>query len=224
LFSSSNTRIFLTKLKKDEKFNSNCATSTKCYFYFCTRQQEKVKDLYMEQHEDKVAMKRDKSKMTEEEKAAYKTERKAARKHFNTKLNNILTAEQQELYKTGKKKGKGKSKGKHKKAHNKGKNKSPEQKAERKVAKLTEELNLSDGQQQQIMDLMVDRAATKKAASQARKEAASKEDHEALKAERKIAKDNYQAKFESILTAEQLAIYKEKQEERKSKKKMNRKK
>jgi protein CpxP len=178
-------------------------------------QQEQFKALYTEQQEARLATKKDKSEMTEEEKAQSKVERKAARKYFDTKLNGILTAEQQEIYKAGKQKSKAKGK-----QHKKGKNKSPEQKAERKVAKLTAQLNLNDSQQQQMMDLILDRAAQKNATGQAKKEATSKEDHEALKAERKVEKANHQAKFEAILTAEQLAIYKKKQEERKSEKKM----
>ncbi len=183
-------------------------------------QQEQIKDLYTEQQEVRMATKQNKKEMTEEEKVAFRTERKSARKDFNEKLNNILTAEQQEMYKGEKGKNKAKAKGKHKKGKMKGKKKSAEQKAERRVAKLSTQLNLSTDQQQQMMDLMMERAAEKKAVGQAKKESTSKAGHEALRAERKVEKANYQSKFEAILTAEQLAIHKKNQTERKAKKKL----
>jgi len=188
-------------------------------------QQAEVKDLLMEQQQQRLAIKKSKKDMTEEERAVLKAERKADKKDFNAKLNNILSPEQQAIYKSAKadrKKAQKGKKGKHmkKKQKMKGKGKSPEQKAERKVSRLTKELNLSADQQEQMMELMLSKSANHKELSDAKKAATSEEEHENLKAKRKELKANYKEKFEAILDAEQLATYKKNKETRRTQKKM----
>lgn len=186
-------------------------------------QQAKVKALMLKQHEDRIAMKGAAQDMTEEEKAAMKEERKAARTAFEQDLNSILTAEQQEVYTGMKDKRKMKTKGKKKEKGKKAKmkQKSPEQKVERKVAKLTEDLNLSPAQQEQMTALMLGRQKVGKPGKKGSE--LSTEEREAIKAERKAEKAAYKEKFESILTAEQLATYEKLKEERKEDKKEKKK-
>jgi len=187
-------------------------------------QQVKVKDLLTAQLETRKSKKEKRKELSETEKEAMKAERKAAKASFDTEMASILTAEQLELYKdmpkkkgrkgAAKKKGNKKAKASRKKGASK---KSPEERTQEKVAKLTEELGLSEAQQAKLTELMVNSKPSKK--NKTVNKDLSAEEREAMKAERKAAKEAYKTEFEAILTAEQLATYQKMKAERKDKRK-----
>ncbi|MFK7809008.1 MAG: hypothetical protein AB8F74_14490 [Saprospiraceae bacterium] len=184
-------------------------------------QQAEVTTLMTKQQESRMAKGKRRQDMTEEQKATFKAERKADRVAFDEGMKAILTADQQELYAGMKDKSEGKmkakGKGKKGKAMKKSQRKSPEQRAEKKVAKLTEDLNLSPAQQEQMTALMLSRDKVKKPSKKGSE--LTTEERDAIKAERKAEKAAYKTKFESILTSEQLATYEKLKGERKEDKK-----
>lgn len=187
-------------------------------------QQSQVKELLTAQQQSRKADYKKGSEMTEAEKAAMKAERKAAKAEYDAQLATILTPEQNETYKNlpkeKGKKGMAKSKGKKEykgKGHKGTAKKSPEEKVQHKVAKLTEELGLSETQQAQMTELMTSRKETSWKGEKAGKEM-SADEQEARKAERKAAKEAYKTQFEAILTPEQLATYQKNKAAQKEKK------
>jgi periplasmic protein CpxP/Spy len=183
-------------------------------------QQTKVKELLTAQQANRKPKTNKGEQMTEEQRAAIKEERKAEKAAFDTKMMNILTAEQQATYKNmarekkqeGKEqKNKGK-KGKSDKAdHHKGG-------VAQKVAKMTEDLNLSSEQQKQMTELFNSQKEDRKANGKPMKDM-SDEEKEQYKADRKAERAAFDAKVEAILTPEQLVIYQQKKGEYKSDKK-----
>jgi len=183
-------------------------------------QQEQVKELLTTQNADHKKMKREaKTTMTPEERAEYKATRKAAKKDFDDQLNAILTPEQQASLKTLEKERKIEKK-KMKRAKGKGKKhdpkKSAEDRAQRRVDRLTNDLNLSETQQAQILELITNRKSVKRKVKPENKKEMTEEERESMRAERKAEKAAYQEKFESILTAEQLEAYNKKLADKKN--------
>lgn len=95
--------------------------------------------------------------------------------------------------------------------------KSPEARATSKVERLDKKLNLSDDQKAQIHDLFVDQSQKGNVDGKKLK-SMTKDERKAFIQERKDQRSAFNEQLESLLTTEQLAIYKEKKEDRKGKK------
>lgn len=191
-------------------------------------QQMQVKELLVTQYENRKAIKGKKGEMTETEKTEKKEVRKAAKAEYDAKLAGILTPEQNATFQEAKKNKKRKGKAKNHKGKRKGKGgaskKSPEERTQNRVAKLTEELSLTETQQVQLTELMASKPQYKMKKG---KNKMTEEERATMKAERKASKEAYNAKFEQILTPEQLAIHeanKTAKKEKRQEKKMNKKK
>ena len=79
--------------------------------------------------------------------------------------------------------------------------------AQNKVDRLTKKLNLTDAQQGQVYDLLLNQFNDRKANGKVNYSEMTKEEKEALKAERKSAKADFNNRMAEILTDEQLAKY-----------------
>lgn len=90
----------------------------------------------------------------------------------------------------------------------------PEERAQKKVTHLTEALDLSTDQQAELKEVFIEQAENRKAGGKKMRDL-SKEEKDALKAERKAAKAATDAKIAAILTPDQQAAFEKLEEERK---------
>jgi len=82
----------------------------------------------------------------------------------------------------------------------------PEARAQKQVERLTEQLNLSADQQTQLYDLFLDRTQNRKANGKRMRDL-SQEERDALKADRKAAKADFDNQIGAILTPEQFETF-----------------
>ena len=188
-------------------------------------QQAQVKSLLTAQFSNRKAAGEKARDMSEAEREDMKANLKAARADFEAKMSEILTPAQNETYKNlakvhGKKAGhRGKA------VHNtrsefkgkgEGTKKTAAEKTQMRVSKMTEQLGLSESQQQQMTELLANQYQKQKPVGKAMAEM-SEAERSALKAKRSSERDAYKAQFEKILTEEQLATYQKLKAERKEK-------
>lgn len=182
-------------------------------------QQIQVKNLLTDQQASHQGKDENRKDWTDEERAAKKAERKAAKSANEEKMKAILSAEQYATYQAKKsaKGGKGHGQKGHKGHGHKGheghghKGKGHDGKGEKgdfvenKVQQLTEKLQLSETQQEQVTTILTKYHDARKA--NGGKKDLSEEAKEARKADRKVAKTQLDADMKTVLTAEQFATY-----------------
>jgi len=172
-------------------------------------QKEQIYALFLEQGANKVDGKKVRN-LSQEERAAFKEERKAKKAAFDEQMSSILSAEQYATYKErGGKAGKKGKRGNEGKKNHKGKGaqgkKSPEERLQNKVDKLTEQLELSPAQQTQVKNLFEEQQANRPEKGAFKD--MSEEDRAAAKEARQAAKAAFTANMQSILSAEQFATF-----------------
>lgn len=187
-----------------------------------TAQQAQLKEVFIEQHQNRKAGGKNMRDLSQEEKEAFRADRKAGKAEMDNKIAAILTPAQLEAFQkleTEKKanrgerggakgkegRGKGKAKNKDKKGQGKGKVKNkekatPEMRAEKRTEKLTETLGLDANQQDAVYNLFLQQAPKQKVD----RRSLSKEERELLKAERQQEKAAFDGELARILTPAQL--------------------
>ncbi len=189
-----------------------------------TAQQTQLKEIFAEQQQNRKAGGKNMRDLSQEEKEAFRAERKADKAAIDNKIAAILTPAQLETFqkletekkanrgqrggaqgKEGRGKGKAKNKGKGKKGQGKGKGKNkekatPEMRAEKRTEKLTETLGLDANQQDAVYKLFLQQAPNQKVD----RKKLSKEEKELLKAEHQQEKAAFDAELAQILTPAQL--------------------
>lgn len=201
-----------------------------------TAQQAQLKEIFADQHQSRKAGGKNMRDLSQEEKAAFRAERKAGKAEMDNKIATILTPAQLENFQNletekkanrgqgggakgteGRGKGKAKNKEKGEKGQGKVKNKekaTPEMRAEKRTEKLTETLGLDTNQQDAVYNLFLQQAPKQKAD----RKSLSKEEKELLKAGHQQEKAAFDAELARILTPTQLEQFKKLPKKEKGKK------
>ncbi len=177
-----------------------------------TEQQAELKEVFIEQAENRKAGGKKMKDLSQEEKEAFKAERKATKAATDAKIANILTPDQQVAFENLAKEKKGdrvprsNAKGKKGKKGNKGKKDKGtlEERTQKKTDRLGEQLGLDADQKTAVYDLFLQNAPTMN-----RKDFRdlSEEERAAVKAQGKEKRATMEAALAEILTTEQLATY-----------------
>jgi len=175
-------------------------------------QKEQIYALFLEQSQNRGNKGKNRSEVTEEERQAYKAERKEQKAAFDAKIGEILTPAQ---YATYQEKNKGRKGGKGKGRQNGKERMSSAEKLQERVDAYTERLQLTSGQQTQVAALLQAQQENKPAKG-SKKDWTEAEKAEA-KAAKKEAKVAFDASMKDILSAEQYTIFQNEQMERKKK-------
>lgn len=195
-----------------------------------TDQQAQLKEIFVEQHQNRRANGQKMREMDQSEREAFRAEHKEAKAAMDVKIAEVLTPAQLETYKSleaerkanggkrgGAKGGKGKGKGKGKrKAKNKEKA-TPEMRAQKRTDKLTETLGLNADQQTALYNLYLNQQSAKP--KKGERGQLSDAEKEAMKAERQQQKAAFEAEIARILTPAQLEQYQNLPKKEKGKKK-----
>lgn len=191
-------------------------------------QQAQMHQLFIDRQQNRKAGGKKMKDISQEERAALRADRQAAKAAFDNQVAAILTPAQLETYQNlpkkgrgqGEKAGKGKrgqgqnagqgkrgqaSKGKGKKNKANRQNATPAERAQRQTDRLTEALGLDANQQAAVYDLIATRAANNQKGADWK--SLSKEERKALKGTKKADKAAYEAQLANILTPAQFEAY-----------------
>jgi len=191
-------------------------------------QQTKMHQVFIDRHQSRKTGGKKMQDMNEDERAAMKAERKAAKIAFDNNVAAILTPAQLETFQNlpkarrGKapKAGKGKrgeaKKGKGKKHKGNRQKATPAERAQKQTDRLTEKLGLDANQQAAVYKLIANRATANQNGTDWK--SLSKEERAALKGSKKEEKAAYEAQLANILTPAQFEIYQNMPKKKKGKK------